>query len=536
MQTKRSTPTDNAPHPFIQKYQADVIGILHGFDRLRFQGTLRCLYHRNSMEAYLQQAKVLYKDFKSFATGITSRIHESARQIAQAAGRPFRYLPSSQVRKEEEAKEIARQDKIEAGLIAVLSCVEPCRTYFMRGNRQSKHLELKLERGKCLHFYFYQYHPLFGFMYLRLQSWFPFQIHIGINGREWLQRQMDAAGLSYERRENCFTSISNLESAQALMKSQLQSDWPKLCNQLVSDFHPLHEEISRPFPLPYYWSVSESEYASDVMFREAATLRRLYPRIVHHAITSFGSTEVLRFLGRRASDDGGRRTGHPFEGEVTSDMRQRHEGIRVKHRRDTNSIKIYDKQGSVLRTETIINNPRDFQVYRASENAPEGEKTWRILRRGVADLYRRAEICQAANQRYLSALAAVSAGAPLGEEAARVCAPVRQHGRRHRALNPLWLEDATLLQAVNRGEFALDGLRNRDLRALLWDGSTCDKKTNRRRAAAVTRKLRLLRAHGLLRKVSHTHRYVVTDQGRRIITALLSALKADVEQLAEMAA
>jgi hypothetical protein len=170
-------------------------------------------------------------------------------------------------------------------------------------------------------------------MYLRLQSWFPFQIHIGINGREWLQRQMDAAGLSYERRENCFTSISNLESAQALMKSQLQSDWPKLCNQLVSDFHPLHEEISRPFPLPYYWSVSESEYASDVMFREAATLRRLYPRIVHHAITSFGSTEVLRFLGRRASDDGGSRTGRPFEGEVTSDMRQRHEGIRVKHRR-----------------------------------------------------------------------------------------------------------------------------------------------------------------------------------------------------------
>lgn len=255
MQTKRSTPTDNVPHPFIQKHQADVIGILHGFDRLRLQGTLRCLYHRNSMEAYLQQARVLCKDFKTFATGITSRIHASARQIAQAAGRPFRYLPSSQVRKEEVAKEIARQDQIEAGLIAVLSCVEPCRTYFMCGNRQSKQLELKLERGKCLHFYFYQYHALFGFMYLRLQSWFPFQIHIGLNGREWLARQMDAAGLHYERRENCFTSLSDLERTQALMQRQLQSDWPKLCDQLVRAFHPLHEEISRPFPLPYYWRV-----------------------------------------------------------------------------------------------------------------------------------------------------------------------------------------------------------------------------------------------------------------------------------------
>jgi hypothetical protein len=116
MQTKPSTPTDNAPHPFIQKHQADVIGILHGFDRLRLQGTLRCLYHRNSMEAYLQQARVLGKDFKTFATGLTGRIHESARQIAQAAGRPFCYLASSQVRKEEAAKEIARQDKIETGL------------------------------------------------------------------------------------------------------------------------------------------------------------------------------------------------------------------------------------------------------------------------------------------------------------------------------------------------------------------------------------------------------------------------------------
>lgn len=245
---------------------------------------------------------------------------------------------------------------------------------------------------------------------------------------------------------------------------------------------------------------------------------------------------MLRFLGRRVRSEGGSRAGRPFEGEVTSDMRQRQEGIRVKHRRDANSIKIYDKHGSVLRTETTINNPRDFQVYRASENAPEGEKSWRILRRGVADLYRRAEICQAANTRYLSALAAVSARAPLGQEAARVCAPVRRQGRRHRALNPLWLEDAALLQAVNRGEFAINGLRNRDLRALLWDSSAYDKKTNRRRAAAVTRKLRLLRAHGLLRKVSHTHRYVITDQGRRIITALLSALKADVKQLTKMAA
>src|SRR6266567_3021779 len=156
---------------------------------------------------------------------------------------------------------------VHSGLIAVFGCVEPCRTYFMRGNRETKMLELKLQRGKCLHFYFYCYHPLFGFMHLRLQSWFPFLIHITLNGREWLSRQMDAAGVPYQRKENCFTALSDVVTAQALFDGQLQTDWPAVCNQLVRDFHPMHEQICRPLPLSYYWSASESEYASDVMFR-----------------------------------------------------------------------------------------------------------------------------------------------------------------------------------------------------------------------------------------------------------------------------
>ena len=296
MQTP-SIRSNHVPHPFIKKHQADVTGILHGFDRLRLQGTLRSLYHPASMEAYLQLAHVLWKDFKAFTTGITARIRAASAGIARAAGRPFHYLASTNLRKEDEAKKIALQDGIHSGLIAVFGCVEPCRTYFMRGNRETKMLELKLQRGKCLHFYFYCYHPLFGFMHLRLQSWFPFLIHITLNGREWLSRQMDAAGVPYQRKENCFTALSDVVTAQALFDGQLQTDWPAVCNQLVRDFHPVHEEICRPLPLSYYWSASESEYASDVMFRDPATLQRLYPHLLHHAITSFSSTEVLRFFG-----------------------------------------------------------------------------------------------------------------------------------------------------------------------------------------------------------------------------------------------
>ena len=88
---------------------------------------------------------------------------------------------------------------------------------------------------------------------------------------------------------------------------------------------------------------------------------------------------------------------------------------------------------------------------------------------------------------------------------------------------------------VNRGEFALNGFRNRDIRAKLYE-STDDTKRLRRQTAAVGRRLLLLRAHGLITKVSRTHRYVVSAKGRRIITALLAARQASTEKLTALAA
>src|SRR6058998_799025 len=94
-----------------------------------------------------------------------------------------------------------------------------------------------------------------------------------------------------------------------------------------------------------------------------------------------------------------------FNGQVTSDLAQRPEGLRIKHRLNHNSIKMYDKQGSVLRVETTINDTRDMKVFRRAEGCRQGPRTWQKLRKGVADLQRRAKISQAANERYLEALA-----------------------------------------------------------------------------------------------------------------------------------
>ncbi len=183
--------------------------------------------------------------------------------------------------------------------------------------------------------------------------------------------------------------------------------------------------------------------------------------------------------------------------------------------------------------EGTINEPKDFRVWRGPENNPTGRKQWRVLRRGVADLHRRAQVSHAATERYLSALAAVHVSTSLAQEAVGVCQPLYWQGRRHRALNPFGEEDARLLAAVNRGEFALNGFRNRDVRTQLYPPSHNRK---RQQMAAVGRRLRLLRAHGLIRKVPKTHRYVITDKGRRSITALLAARQASTEKLTALAA
>jgi hypothetical protein len=68
-------------------------------------------------------------------------------------------------------------------------------------------------------------HPVFGFLSVRLQTWFPFPVHIYLNGREWLARKMDQAGIGYRRHDNCFTWIENVERAQTLMNEQLKTNW-----------------------------------------------------------------------------------------------------------------------------------------------------------------------------------------------------------------------------------------------------------------------------------------------------------------------
>ncbi len=199
--------------------------------------------------------------------------------------------------------------------------------------------------------------------------------------------------------------------------------------------------------------------------------------------------------------------------------------------------KVYNKTATILRIETTINATREFKVFRYPDDNPLLKPSWRKLRKGVSDLHRRRQISSQANDRYVAAL-----GAPVIEEKLRdllgpTCRKIRKQGKRYRALNPWNSQDFQLLSFFGKGDLAINGFRNKDLREFIYSRhGEVDRAELRRRSGRVSRLTRLLRAHGLVRKVCGVNRYLPTDRGRQISTALLCASEADIKRILELAA
>jgi len=504
-----------------RRLHASILGVLSGFDRLVFRGSLRQLAFLAGMKSHLYHEGVLLKDFAKYAERCTAQLKAASLEEAERLGRRVVYLPSSATSKEEVARAIAAECGIDVGLVCVLKSVEPCLSYEIYRNREKKLLELKPRKRKCLYLYHYFIDPRFGFMHARIQTWFPFSIQVCLNGREWLSRDLDREGIDYVRRDNTFAEVADVERAQALLDDQLRLAWPDALDAIARRLNPAHDEIARDHS--YYWSCHQSEWATDVMFENSDALAAIYQPFVLHGINSFSSADVMRFLGGKVHGN--------FKGEIVSDFKDRPEGVRLKHTVAGNSVKLYDKQGTVLRVETTINQPDGFKVYRTKEGEPDGPMDWRPMRKGIADLHRRAEVSQATNDRYLEALASVEDSTPFADLLSPYTRRVTWKKKRFRGLRPWDEQDLALLHVVARGEFTINGFRNRDLRLHLFDAPAADKVEERRRAGKVTRMLRLLRAHKLIRKIPKSHRYKLTPKGRQLATAMLAASRMTVEQL-----
>lgn len=506
---------------FVKRYADRIVGSIAGFDRILFKGNLSSICHREGMELFLSSQRVLHKDFSAFVQRLCKRLKERAEQMARESGRPLIHLNSPKESKEDFVRELIERDQITAGLVCILTCVEPCRTFTIRGDRQSKQTRLVAETRQCQHLYFYFLDCEFGLLHVRLQTWLPLTIQVCVNGREYLARQMLQAGIRHSQAENCFTALSDLQRAQQLSDQLVERKWKPFLDALARRVNPWLDRKGELVLKPYYWTIRQGEYATDILFRDAQSLAEIYPALVQHAMQHFHTEDVLRFLGRKARSIN--------SGEVKSVLLRRYEGVRIKHWVHENSIKMYDKQGSVLRIETTINNPKRFRVRRRLTS--HGPFKWLSLRKGIADIRRRVQLSRAANERYLEALAVVGEPTPSHQLLDKVSTPVIHGRRRFRALRPVSPEDSRLFQALLDGKFLIQGIRNKELRQLLFP-AVADPLHERKLSSRITRWLTLLKSHHLIYRVAKTNYYRLTKLGHEVMTTATKFRETNIALLA----
>jgi hypothetical protein len=501
-----------AANSFFVKFAPSIIAVLGCHDRIIFKGHLPF-----SNEAHLNRfvdhsLRIKRKDFLAFAEEKAELLVSNAKAFATREGAPYVYLQGRH-RKEELVQQQIRERRLSEGLVCVLCCQETCRTVKLRYGDGRPRLVFTYRPQRVLYFYFLD--PQFGLRHVRVQTWFPFTTQVYVNGHDWLARQLHDAGSGFVQHDNAFTQLDDPAKAQSLADRFPRLGWVKILDRWVRQVNPLLGEAWLKGQ-GYYWVLDQAEYSTDVLFKDRQTLAELYPRLLDHACLHFGAQDILTFLGRRL---------HPcFDGEVLTDCKtDRLPGARIKHRVKNNWLKMYDKFGQVLRIETVINNPREFKVRRRVQRAGQSQMAWCPMNKGVANFYHYHEVARAANDRYLNALAVVDRPQASVKILDRVQKPARLGPRRRRGLNLLHVEEQKLFRAVLRGEHHVNGFRNRDLQAVLFPMRVKDVAAQRRRTAHVSRLLHLLRAHGLIAKIPHAHRYRVTTKGETLMSAAIYA-------------
>ena len=199
----------------LEQFSDKIKGTFSFFDRMIINGYFFPLMNEHSRAGALYQLGVLYKNYKSYFSGVTESLVRCIEDGASELGCPIVYLSSAKKKKEDIAKSFLKEDPATEGLICVLKTLEACRTAKVYGSDEGK-LVVKTCNTKCLHYYLYYQDKEFGFMFVKIQTWFPFNIQVYINGRELMKSVFEKNGISYQCYDNSFTDISDIAKAQEL--------------------------------------------------------------------------------------------------------------------------------------------------------------------------------------------------------------------------------------------------------------------------------------------------------------------------------
>lgn len=498
----------------LKQNKKNIKGILTGFDRIVINGYSRQLNNCRQFLFYMIQNNCKLVDFNKFAEEHTKSLCNHIDQLVKEQNRPTEYITSSKVNKDEIARKHFNDFPVKEGLVCCISSMEVCDTMTVKGNKKTEKLEVTRRSTKCKYYYLYMIDKDFGWMYLKIQTWFPFNVQIYLNGREYICKQLDKEGIHYERYNNSLVDIDNIERAQEISDHLQNMNLNRKFDGLVSKYNNLLPRFEETFSHGYFWTVFECEYATDIMFKTREKLENIFPSLVEKAFFTFKCNDIMSFFGRKL---------HPkFQGEVVSDARLRYQGFRIKHKMKSNQVKMYDKY-SCLRIETTINSPKEFKVwkFKHDENtgeAIEGSGRWVSMGKSISNLYRYAEVSKATNMRYINALPSpVDTVTPVKEIESISCS-IEVNNRHISGFNILNPETTKILEIIASGDYIVNGITNKNLRNRLFKDEDMNSIKIRNKT---TRLLNKLKNHGIIKKVNHSSKYYLTSKGRKIINSIL---------------
>jgi len=510
-----------------KRFSDKVNGLIKGFDRIVFKGFLRPIMFSAGMQLFLKTHGILNKDYKSFITSQSEKIIESANCYSKEhCGSEIRYISSCNIRKEDLVHEHQRKSGIKHGLVGIWSCVESCSTFRARYDASLKYPQIKSEQSRCKHLYFYFDHIDYGFMSVRLQTWAPYNIQIAINGREWLRRSLDKEGCSYIINGNKFLHIDDYALAQKLLEAQLDTKWCDMLNEFIPLVFPSMHNIFGD-QMTYYWTMWQSEWAQDYIFDSPKELSSHIANILKYAFITGTSDRVLRYFGRPVKKDG---QPHPLsKPELFTRVNLWQDGMRIRHWVDKNSVKLYNDQ-NVLRIEMTMNNPGKYLIYRNIQGDSSLSKKLLPMRKGISDVAIRAKVSDDRIKSFAEHISTIENKEPISDLISHVSQRKTSNGKSFRGLD-ITGKDLELLKAISDPIFDVDHITNKALQQILGAMSWSNGMKGKRLSSRISRHLRLLREHGIIKKVSRQHKYYLTAKGRKLTTAINVIMSVSIEDL-----
>lgn len=481
------------------RYATRILGVLSCLDRVLIKGTLPDICHARAFTWQLTRRGLQVSDFKEFVKGLTKTISQHAERLAEENGLTIEYIRRiGAFRKEDRIQQILTERGTHPGLVHIFKALETCTTFEARHSRRSGKDFLRPGSGKCLHYYFYFIDPDLGLCHLRVPTWAPFRLQFCFNGHNWLASRLNRLKIRHRLVDNAFIEIEDFALAQRIADRLKPQTLHRKLDRYAHQFCP----AAREFTAGYHWSIMQLEYATDIVFKSREALAPLYDHLVRTAVHAVRAEHVATFLGRKLDPR--------YTGEVGNDFNTRIHGTRIRHRMGPVAVKMYDKFGLILRIETVANNVSFFKHHRTVEHR-DGSSETRLasVRKTIYSLGVLAGLFGDSNRRYLDFLSSLDDDTAGRRRLDRLSRRVRDGRRSYRGLNFFDESDRTLLLTLARGEFNLRGFQVRDLRAILTHFS----------GPQLSRQIKRLYMHRLIKKVRGTYRYYLTRLGRRVIAA-----------------